>query len=603
MLAELLKISAFLALFLLHSSILGAALLPPTLHRPTRHGLPNGFLLWFFILCLGTLGNIAVLFVLGVAGQLKLPSVLAAGGILLPLSALRALPLLRALAGRRGAASKPDLTAVASLGLIFLLSVIVALHPPGHFDDTMYQLPLARHYLEHQRIALHEYLRFPLFPQNINLLFVLGLMLDGVLLAQGFASLPLFIIAVGLVGASIWMLGTSTVGIFAGALLFIIGPIKRTLGFAYVDNGLAMFCWAATLAFLLFDNERQQRKTALYWAALAGLMAGAAAGSKYFGVVLAALIGTLLLLWRRDWRATLVYSACLIATGCWWYVRSYLISGDPIHPAGGQVFGHYLWDAGDLALQAQEQDSHGVGRNPLHIAQALKEAHVLPWLGALLGVALLKVPTQLRRLQLIFILYLAFWFFVTQVSRYLAPVFAAGCFLTVYTAYRWLAWLPTQRWLPDRRQRRIAVAAFVLLLLLGFTIERFQRYEGRMKQWDALLEQTPGYSLFTHADKLKPQYGSRLVQLGFESATYWFDGLVIGDVFGRGRYRDMLICEQGRCRPVPQHLFRYLESNNAYMLAISTRQYANLDLTAFERAGFQILMQDNQGVLFGINRR
>src|SRR5690606_36499268 len=161
--------------------------------------------------------------------------------------------------------------------------------PPGHFDDTMYQLPLARHYLEHQRIALHEYLRFPLFPQNINLLFVLGLMLDGVLLAQGFASLPLFIIAVGLVGASIWMLGTSTVGIFAGALLFIIGPIKRTLGFAYVDNGLAMFCWAATLAFLLFDNERQQRKTALCWAALAGLMAGAAAGSKYFGVVLAAL--------------------------------------------------------------------------------------------------------------------------------------------------------------------------------------------------------------------------------------------------------------------------------------------------------------------------
>src|SRR5690606_19440635 len=132
----------------------------------------------------------------------------------------------------------------------------------------------------------------------------------------------------------------------------------------------------------------------------AGLLAGAACGTKYFGMVFAFLLGFIVAAtawfssgrsWAPGWRLTTAYVLGTVIAGSWWYVRSYLVSGDPAQPAGAAIFGFFLWNEGDLALQNAEQAMHGVARNPLMWPAALLEAGVLPWLPAFAGLFLRRV--------------------------------------------------------------------------------------------------------------------------------------------------------------------------------------------------------------------
>ena len=612
MFPELFKVLAAMALFVLHCSALGGALLPSALRARSMEWGGNGCLKWFFALCLGILVNIAMLFALGMAGYLSKPAVLAVA-LAAVVAALPRLhwqfhapphsPIPSVTPSSNPNSPDPGLKATriatwVALALLFFLSVVVAFHPPGHWDDTMYQLPLARGYVQHQAIVLNEYLRFPLFPQNVNLLFALGLMFGGDVLAQAFSSLPIFVMGLGLIGVSIRLLASPNVGILAAAGLFMIGPIKRTLGYAYIDNGLGMFCWAAIVAMMLWSKEDQARRS-WHWVILAGLMAGGAAGSKYFGVVLAAILGAYLLLARRDWKACLVYGCSVLAAGCWWYVRSFVISGDPIHPAGGGLFGYYLWDAGDLLLQTQEQAMHGASHNPLYIWAALKDAHVTVWALALLGLLLSKVPKPIRVLQAVFVAYFLFWFYVTQVWRYLAPVYAVATFLSCYTLYRWYAWASRffKRIHPDAARAKALTAALLTVLLAVYAVDRFQAYKGQMENWDSILEQDPGYRLFQAANAHIPELGPKLVQLGFEYDVYFFNGTVIGDWFGPGRYRNLLDCVGTKCQPIgPAAMSRYMEKAGSRMLAVSTKEYPEFDASTY-KGEFTVLAELPGGVL------
>ncbi|NYT25189.1 hypothetical protein H0A73_16435 [Alcaligenaceae bacterium] len=820
MLIVFLAATVLAAVFLLHCAVVGRAVLRWGLGSD---GLPGGDcvkapsirggeastcglqpLALFFSICLGMLVNMAGLFLLGIAGHLHLAGVawMALALLVAGLAAVRGGPGPRGRPGRNGSGMKGGAAdhgadrplrgftmrwrgrscwggsgwlEAAMLAVLFLLSVAVALHPPGHWDDTMYQLQLARDYVQQQAIVLNEYLRFPLFPQNFNLLFVVGLMLGDALqtltglgaadiaglvhiapaasamagdtagvmsgavagaaaaaaaaglwrfgapevFAQMFASLPLFVMALGLWAASRRYTGSGIPGLLAGLTLFMIGPVKSTLGFAYIDNGLALFCWAATLAAAIMNepgrrtvtvdgstpdesarhaghemdkpghgtvpahcsvpgaSERhtsrevdkalaggQGRSFAL--PALAGLLAGAACGTKYFGVVLAALIGATLIVltilqerrkatsvrhaatqasavpsstapttatpYTAALRTAAVYAAAVLLAGSWWYVRSAIIAGDPVHPAGARLFGFFLWNEDDLARQHAEQALHGVVRNPLMLPSALLEAGVLLWLPAFAGLFLRRLPPAIRVLQAVFLAYMLFWFFVTQVPRYLAPVYGVGGFLAFHALHH--AWL----WAGRRRQRKGAPAAapsrdfpladsrpaplrqvrihrhgpawpaaLALILIAAYAADRAVKYGREFVHAQTVLATNGGYLLYQQANAHIGAYGSRLVQIGFEDGIYFFQGTVIGDWFGPGRYRDLLDCPELPCAlPPPAQLESMLHAHGARMLLVSRR---HVDMpTAFAatlpysyNGRLRILAQDDHGVLLGVN--
>lgn len=539
------------------------------LHPRQSVACGNLYLLTAFAISSGMLVVVAVLFALGLFGLLNIYSLAVAGAVLLTAAVFtgRRAGFLRA--GSADGLRGPWLE-MSTVVLLLLVTVLMSMRAPGHWDDTMYHLPQARFYLDRHAIEVNEFLRFPLFPQNINLLLALGLILGGELTAQLMASLPGFVMALGLIGASKLLLGSFIPGTLAAVTVYLLGPVLGTFGNAYIDSGLAMFCWAAVLAMacaLLTQSDGQK----IRWIVLAGLMAGAAAGSKLFGLVFASVLGLYLLVFRRDVREIFAYSIATAAVGCWWYVRSFIISGDPLHPALGNVFGHYLWDAADLAGQTAEQRTHGTAA--WNVIGALFGPGVAGWILALASLGLTRVAAPIRMMQFVFAGYLVFWLTVTQVDRYLAPIYAVGTFLSFYFVWRlWLYGTQQINFLKPIGSKITLIYAIALvglfIPLIGKVI-RTEKY-GTAK-WDEVLEGRDGHQLFQKANALRVDKNDRLMHLGYENAVFFYDGVAVGDHFGPGRYRQMLD-ESGALRS-PEEIRMLMEKFGATVFAVNSRRF------------------------------
>ena len=498
-----------------------------------------------------------LLFVLGVASMLN---IIATSATLL-IAVLVALAYLRRNGGvcAVGASGEGPLDwmriadAVFVAGL-FVCVVLLAVKPPGMWDDTMYHLPYARHYLQSGAISMNPHLRFPLFPHNANLLLTLGLMYGNEIDAQVIATLPLFVISLGLMAACKVFIRSASARYMAVVLFLALAPVHEAIGYAYIDNVLALYCWGAALALALWLRTDT---SSTHWLLVCGVLAGSAAGTKLFGGVVAVIIGMYLLLVIRRLRVTMIYVWSTLLFGIGWYVRSFYISGDPVHPAGGNVFGHYIWNAADLLSQQQEQSTHGVEKSLLHIGGALQKAGALLLVPALL----LVIQPVVRRksvqfLYVTFVAYLLFWLYFTQVARYLAPILATGAFLSVLFIYQAGLQSTLQRLskavaakLPSAWSRRLAA-----LMLTGFGVVlaglSYRAVPPTVANWDATLKGRAGYEIMTAATALMPLHGKVLLQVGYENAFYFFNGTAIGDWFGPGRYNNTLVCE-AKCRIAP----------------------------------------------------
>ena len=481
------------------------------------------------------------------------------------------------------------------LSIVLLLLLILnaqAVAVPGRWDDTLYHLPMARSYIEHSGITTNEFLRYPLFPQNMELLFSLGLMIDAEIAAQGMATLPFLISSIGLIGASEKFIGSRIPGYLSIIALFYTPFISSTLGYAYIDNGLALLCWGATLAVAIWENLGRRHRG---WLVLAGVLAGSAAGTKLFGGILAAILGLLVLGRCRSWKEPAVYAASALAFGAWWYLRSAIISGDPVHPLGGGVFGYYLWNADDLLFQHQEQATHGVSKNIIYIFQSLVAAGVPWWLLAFPSIAYARQsPAGFSTFYFVFIIYILFWLFATQVERYLSPICIVASFLVISFIYH-LARSCLARMSSGGSAMAMHPAypaVLLLLALIPMTVHSYSRALSKLTNWEQALLGRPGYEIFQQANMRRATYGDRILQIGFELGIYFFHGTVIGDQFGPGRYRQMTTCSpDGSCRmDDAERIIEIMRSFDCRMLAVDGSKI-HVDTEAF--AGYFDILRFN----------
>lgn len=613
MYSEILRLSVIVSFFLVFCALIGSGLLNLLLPRQTRNGEGiNRHLAWFLSISMGLVMVMTMLFTLGLAGWLNLYGVAAAGVIIL-LAFIPAMPRIETIL--RPAWNTNDAVAIVAF---FAATLLSCLHAPGLFDDTMYHLPLARWYLRHEAIIINEFVRFPLFPQNMDILMTLGMMLAGDLGAQAFAALPAFVIAIGLLGMSRRLTGSILLGVFAAVLLFLLKPIESTLGYAYVDNGLALFCWAAIVAAVLWVNS-EWRQRLHGWLIVAGILAGCAAGTKYFGAIFLSILFAYLLLICRDWKSAVIFGAVAVTTGSWWYIRSFLISGDPIHPAGGNLFGHYLWNAADLLYQkrgiATPRDVAPGTSNLIGALQSIgigswQSAGVLPWIVAAVSLVFPKLPASIRLFQFIFFTYLAFWFFVAPRPRYIAPAYVVGMLLSCYAVYQIYS-LTLSKWIANKFPQfvqNILVFGLVALVMAPLVSGRYTKAKIDMMGYQTSLDNQEGYRLFAKANSLIPGYGDRILQLGFENAKYFFDGTAIGDWFGPARYSDVIECGKDKCKPgcgqhgcdlltPPERMKFVMEHFDVRMLVISKKNFSMVYDKQISLQYFDLVMEDQFGIL------
>lgn len=571
---------------------------------------PNGAIknIWIRYFLAMTLGLSVVITIMVILGTINFFSFWAITGTLF-ITLVSAGILL--LAKQESFSWKNGAQPLAVLFVLLCFGISVSIHPVGLWDDTMYHLPMVRYYLEQTGFACAEMLRFPLFPQNMDILFGLGFLLYGANTVYGevfiqlLASLPLLLTMFGIIAASSRYMGTSCPGFLGAVMLLFLKPITIVLGFAYIDYGMMLFCWSALLCLALsIDSAEESERRCLL--VLAGFFSGMVMGTKYFGLVSIGLSGLLYLCVTRNFRSTFWYGVITFTVGSWWYIRAWLISGDPFHPAGGQYAGYFLWNAQDLLLQTAEQGMHGVEKNIMNIWPALQKAGV----GILAMTPLMvfrwkSLSTGVKLIALSSIAYFFFWFFVTQVERYIQPALPPLVFLIVYSAWTLLV---RRRELPKGYQILVIVLFAIALVYTGY--ER----KNELDDWERYQYPKESISLMDRANELSPQYGGKLLQLGFENLIYYFHGTAFGDHFGRFRYRDFLenppVIENNlsvetysdSLRETPpislKKVLKTMEKQNCRMLAINTDIF-RFDLNLYQRY-FVIQKRTPHGLLLTI---
>ena len=231
--------------------------------------------------------TIVLLFVLGLAGILTAPGILAGAGLALALAGWRLRDRFASgVFGTTGAlarnATPTRLVMILTAGTVLTPVALDALTPPFMSDEVRYHLPYALHFAEQGRIVPDLYLRYPFHTLNVNLLYAAALISgDDVtphfvhLLLGSLAGLALYVLAVPVCGR---------VTAFCAVMLFFVTPnFTHFAATAYIDLGLAAF---VTSAIACLDRARERPALVV----CAGLAFGAALGSKYLALALVPLV-------------------------------------------------------------------------------------------------------------------------------------------------------------------------------------------------------------------------------------------------------------------------------------------------------------------------
>src|SRR5947209_4838468 len=148
------------------------------------------------------------------------------------------------------------------LAALFLPILILALHPPVAFDETLYHLPTIRSLAASAHLRYAAELRFPVFPQLQELLCV-----PLYLFADDTATHLVSLAEVLITGALLLEWGG-----WLAAAFFLGSPIVVYLATAgYVDAALTLFVGAA---FYCIDRDKPL---------IAGFLLGVVCSVKYFG--------------------------------------------------------------------------------------------------------------------------------------------------------------------------------------------------------------------------------------------------------------------------------------------------------------------------------
>ncbi len=244
-----------------------------------------------------------------------------------------------------------------SLGLVVANTVFAVLLPPFAHDDLSYHLVFPAEWMQKGTIETRA-IPFgnhspPYYPMNTEL-FYLWLLLP---LREAFhlnAAQVVFLGVSVLALRSIFRrCGAGRAASITAASLFCVSPVVvPELARAYVDLAFAAFFLMALDSCLAF-RERPTTSRWLQFVAISGLFVG----TKILGAVLGLLFvlpffGIVLWFARREARSVsavrvvrnLLFGVIVfLACGGWWYVRNYLLTGNPVFPLEVEICGVTLF--------------------------------------------------------------------------------------------------------------------------------------------------------------------------------------------------------------------------------------------------------------------
>jgi hypothetical protein len=250
-------------------------------------------------------------------------------------------------------ADRTQRVAFLALAVVLVLTLVATLAPPASMDATVYHLRVPSEFL---RVAtwtkLEETQSFQ--PLYVEMLFGEALGVGGGVVA----ALVHWALGLGAIAAAAaWArrLGGSAIwgAVIFGATALYVWESTST----FVDLGLALF---SSLAFFWATRTDEGWQTTV----LAGIFGGLAAGSKFTGLIVVALVGLAGFAivwpeWRRGARRLMTIGILAMVVALPWYIRNLILTGNPIYPLANPLFG--------LPAVVFSSVKYGLGRDPLHL--------------------------------------------------------------------------------------------------------------------------------------------------------------------------------------------------------------------------------------------
>ncbi len=274
---------------------------------------------------------------------------------------LREVRTLRAAAAGANAApwTRADKIATMALALVALPALVAPLAPPAAFDELMYHLPYARQVAEQGALGIHEWLRYPWFPYNYNLLYAAALQVGDDVLPHFLNALAgaLSVVMVFRLGMQHANRLTACIG---AAIWLGIGDYSNAL----IDMGVALFVLSACVA-LWWWRESEPVHSGMRWLGVAAFCLGVAAGSKYQALTFLPLVALFVVGHERRPKAWALALLCFLLPCVYWYARNAIMTGDPFNPIGARVFGFTDWIPADYVQQLADVRDHAARPNVL----------------------------------------------------------------------------------------------------------------------------------------------------------------------------------------------------------------------------------------------
>jgi hypothetical protein len=348
-----------------------------------------------------------------------------------------------------------ELLASLLLGIILIACLMLTLTPEIGRDALIYHLAAPKLYLLHHGFYFIPGNAFTGYPLLAEMQYLLALFLQNDILAKAmnYSILCGILLGIGLFARHVLQKQQ-----FPGLSMLIFVSIPSVFAIshtAYNDLFVTFFILAALYSFLRWSEDRLT-----VWLILCGLFSGAAAACKYTAL-LATPLGCLGILYLANrsgngapetLRRLSLYAAAALIAGSPFYLKNWIVTGNPFYPFFYGIFGGRGWDSDQARLFDFITQSFGMGRGfldylllPWNLSLRAK-MDSLTFDGILGPIFLLTLPflAALRHwekpLQMILIYALLtffFWASTAQQIRYLIPIFpllalVVGAILTRY---------------------------------------------------------------------------------------------------------------------------------------------------------------------------
>ncbi|MEM8963014.1 MAG: glycosyltransferase family 39 protein [Acidobacteriota bacterium] len=219
-------------------------------------------------------------------------------------------------------------------------SLLLPLYPPVAYDAAMYHLPYADLFAEQGRVVFASDLRYPVFPQLVNLLFTLIFLVANDISAALVQTLAMLSVGL-LLYAWVAPMAGRRAGLWAAAIWLGNPLVAWNARAAMVDVALALFVVVGVYGFVRWWRTRH-----LGWLVVSAAGCGFAAGTKYHGLIFVAMLvaaSCLDAMQKRKLTPVLAAVVVVVLVASPWYARNAYHTGNPVFPLFFQVFGESEW--------------------------------------------------------------------------------------------------------------------------------------------------------------------------------------------------------------------------------------------------------------------